>query len=83
MRYIPDTDADRKAMLAAIGRSSAEELFADIPQIVKDRFQPLGLSPKSEMEVRTELGSFTFLALCSTLHHVPNSTQRTRRTSLK
>jgi len=57
MRYIPDTDADRKAMLAAIGRSSAEELFADIPQIVKDRFQPLGLSPKSEMEVRTELGS--------------------------
>ncbi|MEA3238200.1 MAG: aminomethyl-transferring glycine dehydrogenase subunit GcvPA [Candidatus Bipolaricaulota bacterium] len=57
MHYIPNTDADRKAMLAAIGRSSAEELFADIPQIVKDRFQPLGLSPKNEMEVRTELGS--------------------------
>ena len=57
MRYIPNTDADRKAMLAAIGRSSIEELFADIPQVVKDCFQPLGLSPKSEMEVRTEFDS--------------------------
>ncbi|HDL86413.1 MAG TPA: aminomethyl-transferring glycine dehydrogenase subunit GcvPA [Candidatus Acetothermia bacterium] len=57
MRYIPNTDPDRKAMLDAIGRSSMEELFSDIPQVVKDRFQPLGLLPKSEMEVRTELGS--------------------------
>jgi len=55
MRYIPNTDADRKTMLDAIGRSSIEELFADIPQAVKDRFQTLGLSPKSEMEVQMEL----------------------------
>jgi len=34
-----------------------EELFADIPQIVKDRFQPLGLSPKSEMEVQKDLAA--------------------------
>ena len=59
MRYIPNTDADRKTMLAAVGRSSIEELFADIPQIVKERFQPLGLLPKSEMEVRTELDSLS------------------------
>ena len=59
MRYIPNTDTDRKAMLDAIGRSSIEKLFADIPQVVKDRFQPLGLLPKSEMEVREELGSLS------------------------
>ena len=57
MRYIPNTNADREQMLAAIGRSSMEELFADIPQNVKDRFQPLGLSPKSEMEVQKDLGA--------------------------
>ncbi len=57
MRYIPNTNADREQMLAAIGRSSMEELFVDIPQIVKDRFQPLGLSPKSEMEVQKDLGA--------------------------
>ena len=57
MRYIPNTNADREQMLAAIGRSSMEELFVDIPQIVKDRFQPLALSPKSEMEVQKDLGA--------------------------
>src|SRR5438105_5388561 len=30
--YIPNTDDDRRAMLAAIGVSSLEELFADIPE---------------------------------------------------
>ena len=31
MRYLPHTDADRRAMLAAIGVRDAEELFKDIP----------------------------------------------------
>ena len=57
MRYIPNTDADREQMLAAIECSSMEDLFSDIPQIVKDRFQPLGQPAKSEMEVRTEIGA--------------------------
>jgi len=30
--YLPNTDADRRAMLEAIGVSSAEELFKDIPE---------------------------------------------------
>jgi glycine dehydrogenase subunit 1 len=34
--YIPNTDADRAAMLAAIGVSSADELFADLPQRFRD-----------------------------------------------
>ncbi len=51
MRYIPHTEADRRAMLRTIGVSSVEDLFADIPQAVKDRFRPLGLPARSEMEV--------------------------------
>jgi len=51
MRYIANTDADRRAMLAAVGLASLEELFADIPQAVRDRFQPLSLPAQSEMEV--------------------------------
>ncbi len=51
MRYITNTDADRRAMLAAVGLASLEELFADIPQAVRDRFQPMCLPARSEMEV--------------------------------
>ncbi len=55
MRYIPNGDADRAAMLAAVGRSSLDELFSDIPRAVIDRFRPLGLPPRSEMEVRAAI----------------------------
>ena len=51
MRYIANTDADRRAMLAAIGLTSLDDLFSDISQQVKDRFRPLDLPAKSEMEV--------------------------------
>jgi glycine dehydrogenase subunit 1 len=34
MSYVPHSDADRRAMLAAIGVSSVRELFADIPAAV-------------------------------------------------
>ena len=32
MRYIPMTEQDRQAMLASMGISSVDELFADIPE---------------------------------------------------
>lgn len=51
MRYIPNSSADRREMLASIGVSSIEELFADIPESVRNQFQPLNLSARSEMEV--------------------------------
>jgi glycine dehydrogenase subunit 1 len=51
MRYIPNTSADQREMLASIGVSSIEELFADIPESVRNRFQPLNLPARSEMEV--------------------------------
>ena len=56
MRYIPKTSADRREMLASIGVSSIEELFVDIPESVRSRFQPLNLPPRSEMEVAAIVG---------------------------
>ena len=32
MRYLPLTDADRRAMLDVIGAQSVEELFRDVPE---------------------------------------------------
>jgi glycine dehydrogenase subunit 1 len=52
--YIPSTDEDRQAMLAAIGIASVEELFADIPS--EFRAGDLGLPPAlSEPELVREL----------------------------
>src|SRR3990170_801565 len=54
MTYIPHTEAERKAMLAAIGVKSMEDLFADVPARV--RFPKLNLPPaSSEMEVWWEM----------------------------
>jgi glycine dehydrogenase subunit 1 len=54
MPYIPHSDEDRTAMLAAIGVRSIEELFEDVPEHA--RFPELELPPAlSEMEVRWEL----------------------------
>ena len=55
MRYLSHSDADRREMLASIGVSSIDELFADIPAAVADRFRPLGLSGRSEQEVVSTL----------------------------
>src|SRR3954453_18503508 len=54
-RYTSATDADRAAMLAAIGVGSVEELFRDIPAAVR-LGRPLDLPPgRSEQEVYAEL----------------------------
>jgi glycine dehydrogenase subunit 1 len=54
MPYIPHSDADRKAMLSAVGVRSIEELFEDVPPHA--RFPQLDLpSALSEMEARWEL----------------------------
>ena len=54
MTYSPHTDADRRAMLQAIGVSSVEELFADIPEAVRPRRFELP-PPLTEQEVRAEI----------------------------
>ena len=43
-RYTSATDADRAAMLAAIGVDSIEDLFVDIPEGVRLR-RPLDIAP--------------------------------------
>ena len=54
-QYTSVTDADRAAMLEAIGVASIEELFADIPVGVRQR-EPLALDAGlSETEVYEEL----------------------------
>jgi glycine dehydrogenase subunit 1 len=52
--YIPHTDAERSAMLKAIGLEKMADLFRDVPE--KVRFPDLQLPPAvSEMEVMREL----------------------------
>ncbi|MDJ0945304.1 MAG: aminomethyl-transferring glycine dehydrogenase subunit GcvPA [Kiloniellales bacterium] len=54
MTYLPHTDADRKAMLEAIGLRSMSELFDDVPERV--RFPDLKLPPATtEMEIGREM----------------------------
>ena len=56
MRYIPNTSADRRDMLATIGVDSVEDLFSDIPGEILDRYEPLDRRAQSEQEVVAELG---------------------------
>ncbi len=52
--YTPNTDADRRKMLDAIGVDSADELFQDIPS--EHRNPALDLpAPLSELELRREI----------------------------
>ncbi len=54
MTYLPHTDADREAMLQAIGLRSMSELFGDVPERV--RFPDLNLPPATtEMETGREM----------------------------
>ncbi|HEY8171228.1 MAG TPA: aminomethyl-transferring glycine dehydrogenase subunit GcvPA [Candidatus Limnocylindria bacterium] len=54
MTYSPHTDADRSAMLDAIGVGSVDELFEDIPAAVRASAWDIP-SPLTEQEVRAEL----------------------------
>ena len=54
-KYIPNTDAEQKAMLTEIGFSSFEDLFADAPKEVMLKGElniPSGLS---ELQVRKDM----------------------------
>jgi glycine dehydrogenase subunit 1 len=54
MSFVPNTDADRAAMLEAVGKSSTAELFHDVP--ASHRFPKLDLPPAlTEQEVLAEL----------------------------
>jgi glycine dehydrogenase subunit 1 len=82
MRYLPITDHDRQAMLAAIGVATVEDLFRDVP---KDALldKPVDLPPAmGELEVERALGRMAarnvaagsvpfFVGAGAYRHHVP------------
>ncbi len=55
MEFIPNTEEDKGKMLEDIGLKSRKELFADIPEEIKSRCEPLGIEPTSELEIRRAL----------------------------
>jgi glycine dehydrogenase subunit 1 len=84
MRYLPLTTADRQAMLAAIGVSSIDALFADVPEAARlDGFVDLPRA-QGELEVERALGALaaknlvagavpSFIGAGVYRHHVPAS----------
>ncbi len=82
MRYLPHTDAERRAMLDAIGATDIDALFADVPGSELMRELPALPRKQSEMAVERALsamaarnvsaGSVPFFAGCGAYkHHVP------------
>jgi glycine dehydrogenase subunit 1 len=82
MRYLPHTEADRRAMLGAIGVAGIEALFADVPPSKLRSDLPDLPKGQSEMAVERALsamaarnvpaGSVPFFAGCGAYkHHVP------------
>ena len=80
--YLPNTDADRTAMLREIGVDSLEDLFKDIPQKFRNTHFDLP-APVSEMELKRELGQLAesnanlddyacFLGAGSYRHFIPS-----------
>lgn len=82
MRYLPHTDADRRAMLARIGVPSVESLFRDVPERAR-LTRPVDLpTHRGELEVERAIGAMaaknlgtgqapSFLGAGAYRHHVP------------
>jgi glycine dehydrogenase subunit 1 len=82
MRYLPLTDADRRAMLAKIGVPSIDSLYRDVPEFAR-LAKPVDLPPyQGEMEVERAIGALaaknigtssvpSFLGAGAYRHHVP------------
>ena len=80
--YIPNTVAEQDDLLTAVGMSSVDELFADIPEDYRN--PPLRLpDPMSELEIQRELGAMagrnrplssgpSFLGAGSYYHFIPS-----------
>ncbi len=81
--YLPNTDADRSAMLREIGVSSIDELFQDIPERFRHAHFNLP-QPLSELEIKKELSKLAnrnasldnytcFLGAGSYRHFIPST----------
>jgi glycine dehydrogenase subunit 1 len=56
LRYIPNSPEERKELLAALGASSIDELFATVPKEVYRKEPPDLAPPQSEIEIRRDMG---------------------------
>jgi len=84
MRYLPQTDDDRAAMLAAIGAAGIDDLYVDVPRAAwRDGLVDLPLH-QGEMQVERALAAMAgrnlhggnapfFLGCGSYRHHIPAS----------
>ncbi|RLB36117.1 MAG: aminomethyl-transferring glycine dehydrogenase subunit GcvPA, partial [Deltaproteobacteria bacterium] len=82
MRYLPHTEEDVQEMLKAVGVSTLDELYGQVPSVCK-RVAPMDLpSPLSEWELRDHMrdlagkmpsrsSSKVFLGAGSYEHHIP------------
>ena len=81
MRYLPHNDADRRAMLNAIGVASVDDLFADVPADALNAAFDLP-DHQSEMAVERALGAMaaknraagagpSFIGAGAYKHHIP------------
>jgi glycine dehydrogenase subunit 1 len=57
MRYIPNSPDERATLLAALGVTSVDDLFATVPRAVFHRELPPLPPPASEIEVRRDFGA--------------------------
>jgi glycine dehydrogenase subunit 1 len=85
MRYLPLSDDDRSAMLAAVGASSIDDLFVDVPQAARLDGAIRDLpNHASELSVERQLGAMArenlaagdapfFLGCGAYRHHIPAS----------
>ena len=85
MRYLPLSDADRQQMLAAVGASSIDDLFVDVPEAARLDRKIAGLADHAgEMAVERLMSGFArqnmaagdvpFLLGCGAYrHHIPAS----------
>src|SRR5881296_3181427 len=80
MRYIPNSPADRRQMLAEIGRDSIEQLFAGIPEKLRLRHLldiPQALTEPELVEyfrrraAKNAADSTSFLGAGVYRHHIP------------
>ena len=84
MRFLPLTDADRRAMLARIGAPSVESLYRDVPEFAR-LAKPVDLPPhQGELEVERAIAGLaaknlgtsaapSFLGAGAYRHHIPAS----------
>jgi glycine dehydrogenase subunit 1 len=84
MRYLPLTDADRRAMLDRIGVASIDDLFRDVPTRARLN-APIDLPPHmGELEVERVIGAMAakniaagsvpcFLGAGAYRHHIPST----------